>query len=248
MAVPTSKGPTQRGTKDSKAKDDQRAPNPWDQRPWPTRGDKSATAIYTAVGKALSAWEEFDGQLSFFYQAVLMENLFPDPKGYYNIVVERAYTSIRTFEGRLTMVREAARSYFEFFPIRQVSEPFWKICGQALQFAARRNEIAHGHVDQFRPKWVYEEGEEKWTERDLKYRVRYGKSPPETMCLSPSQSTGNRRDYRHKPLYCYTSKDILYFESQFTKLRNRLAPLAIPLVLIKQEQHARDRAKLRSSI
>jgi len=40
---------------------------PWDRRDWPERGDADKDNLYKCVGKALSAWEAIEAQLSYLF-------------------------------------------------------------------------------------------------------------------------------------------------------------------------------------
>jgi len=81
--------------------------NPWDRRPWPTEGDANQDVLYAAIGRTLSEWERHEAALSYVFAG-----LTASP---HSIIVRRAYSAIRMFEGRADMLRAASQAYFSVY-------------------------------------------------------------------------------------------------------------------------------------
>ena len=90
-------------------------PKPFDRRPWPTIGDRELDITYAAVGRALSSWERFEGILSLLFSAFVVNM---EREG-----ARRAYSAVRTFEGRAEMLKAASEAYFMNSPMRTNSLP-----------------------------------------------------------------------------------------------------------------------------
>jgi hypothetical protein len=82
--------------------------DPWDRRPWPSRGDLSQNHLYASIGRALSESERAEASLTFVFSSF---TLSPESK-----IVRRAYSAVRTFEGRAEMLRAASEAYFSTHP------------------------------------------------------------------------------------------------------------------------------------
>ena len=193
---------------------------PWDRRPWPPSGDANQETLYAAVGRALSEWERYDAVLSFLFSAFATP---ADPA-----IGRRAFSAVRTLEGRIEMLRAASEAYFSAYPNEQFLTAWKEILSSATQFSARRNDIAHGAVDYYQP--------EPPTPREI--------PAPERYALFPSFATFRERDMDNAPRYCYTSIQLEYFRQQFFLLRLPAAELSSALM-----RAARKRAsfgKLRS--
>jgi hypothetical protein len=115
-----------------------RIPKPWEQTEWPQQGDPSLEVTYTAVGRALSAWEVFEGHLSLLF-AILVA-----PSGD-SLPARRAYNAVRTFEGRLAMLRAAADIRLHVTTDKTAKALFDDIVKSGAQYCApERNRAWHG--------------------------------------------------------------------------------------------------------
>ena len=65
----------------------------WDRRSWPKRGDRSSRKLFAAIGAALTAWEYHESTLSDLFSMLVA--------GGKSIIARRAFSAVRTFEGRL---------------------------------------------------------------------------------------------------------------------------------------------------
>lgn len=124
-------------------------PKPWDRR-IATAGDAARESIFTAIGRATVNWGFFEGGVARVFSRLLGANQTD--------VLQPmvAYGAVRTFEGRLEMVRAVATRYFMRMrmddvpkelqeraakleaPLRTHTTKEWR------EFAARRNDIIHG--------------------------------------------------------------------------------------------------------
>ena len=122
-----------------KQKEGQRELQPWDPRPWPESGDDNEDVTFAAVGRALTEWARFETALSRLFAGFIA--IDRDSKA-----ARRAFGAVRTFEGRMDMIRAAAISYFSHFPDEPLKATWDDLAKRAKLFGERRNEIAHGAV------------------------------------------------------------------------------------------------------
>jgi len=120
---------------------------PWDDPPHPKRGDKKADMTYAAVGRALTQWEYLETKLAeLFSQLVGGEWPSGDDTVYHP--ADRAYGSVLGSSARLTMIAEAAKAHFQWYPNRALEKRLHYLVGtECKHFAGKRNNIAHGVVD-----------------------------------------------------------------------------------------------------
>jgi hypothetical protein len=114
------------------------------------------------------------------------------------------------------MLRAASSTYFHARENQELQERFKEVLRDATSFAPRRNDIAHGFVDQFQT-------EEVW--------FQFGwlmKTPG--FSLYPSLASFRERDTIGKPSYCMTSVEINYFYEQVIKLQPRAIALADDII------------------
>lgn len=179
---------------------------PWESRPWPTKGTPSQMDLHTAVGIAVDRWERLDGSFGTLFA------LTTSPRQIWSMEASYVYSAIRTFEGRLALVRASGEGYFATHPTATFQDTFRKVYGEALNFAGRRNEIAHSVVEFFRPV--------DWFENPSEINIY-----PLTFSIWPSNSSGDKRPYKARPSYTYTSVEIDYFSDQFHLLFVKLLDL-----------------------
>jgi hypothetical protein len=172
-------------------------PKIWDRRPWPTIGDAAKEKTFEAVGRALTAWEMHEGILSVLF-ASFVSPQFVTKAGM------RAYSAVRTFEGRAEMLRAASSAYFDQEPDDAMLKQFKGILTNASCFSPRRNEITHASV------YPFSDPEGKETD---------------TYALYPAYASFKERDLKNKPSYCMTSAEIDYFTTQFESLRAPISDL-----------------------
>jgi len=170
-----------------------RPKDPWCRPDWPTKGDHRPQKIWLAVGFALSEWEQLEGILGSIF-GILVEGPVDNP------AASQAYGAVRTFEGRKAMLLAAARVFFLKYP-RPVTESMLnKVVGNAMNYAGRRNDIAHGSV--------FSKLVDKQT----------GKIVASGYVLYPSDANSKDRDSLNRPLYAYVASDIMNFGNRFSVL------------------------------
>jgi len=116
------------------------AKQPWEVPDPPQIGDASNDITFAAVGEALSQWQFFEGNLSLAFSFLL-------DSGYGNLAAQRAYGSVESFRGRANLIEEAADVYFRRVQDETLYRNLTALLRRAKSdWAARRNEIAHGIV------------------------------------------------------------------------------------------------------
>lgn len=184
-------------------------PNPWDVPPGRDHGDNSENALFSAIGMALTEWEQVEASCAELF-AVLVS---VSRKTTYHAPAIRAYGTVVSYAGRCEMLRAAADAYF-LRRKKQRAEFEGKLnslINECLQFAARRNEIAHGRVS-------------------LVYYGR-GNQPMRNIGYYLFPSLYNPRKYKleSQVTYKYTSHEVLHFKQEFTKLHLRIEGLRTSL-------------------
>jgi hypothetical protein len=168
-------------------------PEPWDRKPWPEVGDDKAEKTYAAVGRALTAWELYEANVAAMFSVLVA--------GTKSLAAYRAYCAVRTFEGRLDMLRAASTAYFAQRPDSQQQDLIRTIVREAASYCPRRNEIAHGMVHRFQRK------------------PEKSQSPKEdTFALYPPYVTFKERDLLQVPTYCYTSVELTHYAKEFMRI------------------------------
>jgi hypothetical protein len=209
-------------------------PKLWDKLPPPAQGDKDAHAIYAAMGKALDIWNQFEEALAQIFSFMVSES-DTEP-------AERAYGSVVMFRGRKEMVEATADAFFFLRPETGTNfhSALKKLLLDGLNFAPRRNEIAHGVLRHNRS------APDGWP---LERYIAEGILSPESLRPHPMRPLGfvlcpsdvasvknqmEKTDFSLFPItyipdFAYSSAEILIFSERFNELRRRAMrfPLAI---------------------
>jgi hypothetical protein len=176
--------------------------NPASRRPWPVAGDADMQTIYASVGQALSQWERCEAHLAMLFSALVT--------GMENDIARRAYCAVRTFEGRPSMLRAAATTYFHTSPDTELQSLFESIRKEASNYSERRHDIAHGVV------FFWQPAPPKTRDPEEK-----------TFALFPSAaSLKGWAPEQPIPEYCYVAADIDYFYARFNDLTGPPSSLA----------------------
>ncbi len=173
---------------------------PYHRRDWPRKGDKNRKTTFAAVGEALTHWENYEGALALLFSEFVIPDLAMD-----RLAARRAYSSVRTFEARATMVEAAAEAYFQRFPDPKIFDQVDAICKSARNYCSRRNEIAHWQVGQH-----YAENTTE-THPVIDNKLGYSLKPP----FANSQHV----DIFDKAKWAMTSVEIRYWTQEFIKLQ-----------------------------
>ncbi len=119
---------------------------PWDDRPRPKCGDKNVNTTYAAVGRALTQWEYLEAKLAELFSQLVGGEWSGDGAPYHPAV--RAYGSVLGSSARLTMIEEAAKAHFQWYPNPALEKRLKDVISiECRMFAGKRNNIAHGIVD-----------------------------------------------------------------------------------------------------
>lgn len=175
---------------------------PWDRRPWPRRGDRNVAKLYASIGCALTAWERVESELAFLFAQFVTSR----PSGIHPAM--RAFCAVRTFQGRLEMLKAASESFFYGWQLKsdaRVVRDFKSMLNPCHRFNDRRNDIAHGVVDAYIP-------EAFTVEAARRLAGKFGHA------LFPTYGYFKERTPAGFPSYCYTSAEIDYFREQFLSL------------------------------
>ncbi len=200
----------------------------WDIRPLQPEGSPTEDDVYLAVGRALTAWERIEVQLSELYLFFIGRH-YSYPNEYRRTVTAslRAYGSVNGFITRFEMIEKAGDIFFhprQFGPLqnreldlklieqeKKLQSRFSTIVEETRGFVARRNEIAHGIVGGVRTSPI--------------------PSSPQTYFLSPpyynSRKYPRGRDEKSRTIfetatYHYTAEDVDYYRNQFCELRKKI--------------------------
>jgi hypothetical protein len=177
---------------------------PWDRRPWPNRGDPDRETIYLQVGQFISLWERLEAALAFLFANFSAPYPQSEP-------ARRAFFAVRTFEGRSDMLKAASEAYFGANYSSELQTEMKDILSLSKCYSQRRNEIAHGLVDQFQAKDDFERY--GWLEDALGY------------ALYPSIASFKERDLRGVPTYCMAASDTEYFYNRILEIQPRAIKL-----------------------
>jgi hypothetical protein len=181
---------------------------PWDIRDSSRQGDHTENEIFKSVGRALTEWENVENSCARLFAIFVSAH----QQRAYHAPAVRAYGSIVGFTSRGTMLRLAAKAYFDRRKDKKsiFAEEFKTLIDECSEYAARRNEIAHGSVKSM---FV--------TEKHTKNGSRLS-----ALGFYLLPSFYNPKKYKDEQLtYQYISSDILHYSQEFTKLDMRLNAL-----------------------
>jgi hypothetical protein len=187
---------------------------PWDRPHGSTapnrQGDRSAEPIYTALGRALSAWEGVNAAANSLYHA-LHEHMTPLERE----IAIKAFNDLPKTHDRARMLRQAAAAFTAsgFGQMRDEAAKFKKrlkdTLGRYVEWVARRNDLAHGYVTEARSP--------DYSKDDQPIITVYA--------LLPSHARPDRW-HHEEPEWNYLATEIEEFAQQFGYLDNALERLA----------------------
>lgn len=114
-------------------------PHPWSPPPrMPKIGDQSPSRLYQKIGWALTEWEELE-----FWCTHLFLALHPRENGHFQYDLLSDYEACPNFPGRTELIKKR----HAVLRCNQENErELDDLLGQAREYSARRNDIAHGVV------------------------------------------------------------------------------------------------------
>jgi hypothetical protein len=173
--------------------------DPWDRPPFPIKGALIDDEIYLAMGHALSAWEEYEVDLSWLY-AVLTERPVHSEAAYQDYVA-----NADNFIQRATKLETAGCRYFCRRPNQPDEADFIEILRTGRGWSLRRNDIAHSVV---RPApRVYDATSGMTFENWLKL--------PEEYLLYPPEYAAKKFGTYGRPAYAYGFAELSHFAQVF---------------------------------
>lgn len=187
---------------------------PWDRPPGsstPNRqGDYAAEPIYTALGRALSAWEGVNAAANSLFHA-LHSHMVPAERD----AATKAFDGHQKTHDRAQILRNAGTEFVaaNFGQMRDEAAKFKKrhkeLIGQYVEWVARRNDLAHGYV----------------TEAQSPDYSREDQPIVTVYALLPSHSRADRW-YHEEPEWNYLASEIEEIARRFRFLDEELEKLA----------------------
>jgi hypothetical protein len=187
---------------------------PWDRPPGsstPNRqGDYAAEPIYTALGRALSAWEGVNAAANSLFHA-LHSHMVPAERD----AATKAFDGHQKTHDRAQILRNAGTEFVaaNFGQMRDEAAKFKKrhkeLIGQYVEWVARRNDLAHGYV----------------TEAQSPDYSREDQPIVTVDALLPSHSRADRW-YHEEPEWNYLASEIEEIARRFRFLDEELEKLA----------------------
>lgn len=178
-------------------------PKPSSRRPVSPRGDAQDNIIFKAVGQALTEWEQLENACAQLFAVIVSTNR----KRAYLAPAVRAYGTITSAATRKEMLVSAAKAYFSSRPTKakKFAAEFDELMQAYIDFASRRNDIAHGRVQRV-------------------FLTKRGVRPAAIgMYLTPSFYSNKFKNEQFA--YLYTSADLIFYRQEFTKLMLRVGGL-----------------------
>jgi hypothetical protein len=172
-------------------------PDPWDPPPLSKRGNRSNRALYEAIGRALSTWEELETILPGLYAALCGHSRF-DP------AANNAYGKEPNFRKRLTALERAGSRYFMRKPDQILEGELAWVIRNSAGYSRRRNDVAHGVVRLLDPQ-----------------QGTLTVSVPAQWCLVPPHFRGAKFSAPETPVYILTSREINGFAVAFWPIFRR---------------------------
>jgi hypothetical protein len=179
-------------------------PNPWDIPPQSDRGDVDENTLFAEIGRALTEWEQVDtacAELFAVFVSVARRSIHHAP-------AIRAYGTVVSYRARCEMLRAAADAFFHNRKKKRdaFEGRLRSLINECQAFSDRRNEIVHGHVS-------------------VAYDMRRGRARNIGHYLVPSQYNPRKFKIKTFASYAYTSKEIIHFRQEFTKLHLKIDAL-----------------------
>ena len=184
----------------------------WDIAPIPSRGDPEADVTYAAKGRGVSVWEEVEIALSQLY-AVLTGS----PR--LSREACQRYGEPLNFKDRLAGLEEAGARYFVTHYNQAVEGEFAALVERTGRLSVRRNELTHSWVQPIQ----FEKSHQRLGSEEDQWATRWG------YFLVPPTYRSRKFDPADRPLFIYTSREILEYASQFTCLKSDIERFATAL-------------------
>ena len=180
---------------------------PWEIRPPSPIGNSNENEIFSAVGQALTEWEQVEKACAQLFAIFVSANR----RRLYFAPAVRAYGCIISTKSKNDMLREAAKAFFSTRKTKShFVADFEQVMADYLNFANRRNEIAHGSVQR-----VF-----------ITARTTARGSRQKAIGCYLMPSFYNPKKFKEEKFsYYYTSNDVIHYRQEFTKLALRVGGL-----------------------
>jgi hypothetical protein len=189
-------------------------PDPWDPPPFPKRGNRSSRALYEAIGRALSTWEELETMLAHLYAAL-------SGCSQYDTQAINDYGEQLNFRSRLAKLEHAGCRHFVKRPNQTLEAELAWVIRYVGGYSQRRNDVAHGGVRELR--------------MVLDAREGLLSTKPSEWCLVPPHFRGAKFVSPDTPVHILTSREINHFAAAFWPIIRSTHALATAVEL---PQHA----------
>jgi len=167
-------------------------------------GNSREDAIFSAVGQALTEWEQLENACAQLFAVLVSAN----HKRAYLAPAIRAYGTVNSAATRCKMLANAGGAYFakRKTKAQKHEADFDDLLKAYSNFASRRNDIAHGSVQRV-------------------FLTKRG-TRPAALGLYLTPSFYNPQKFKNEQLsYLYTSNDLIFYRQEFTKLALRIGGL-----------------------
>ena len=175
-------------------------PDPWDPPGFPTQGDLDQDTTYCGVGHVLSQWEAVEIQFARIYSILAGKP--------YELEPIKEYGEPGIFRERATRLERRFESYRVRRSAQALEGDFRVLFRRTLGWSGRRNDVAHGIVEQ--------------AQKLARYRNLYEREGKIRYVLIPSYYMHRKRDASYRPTYCYSSQELHDFAAQIFELSTGL--------------------------
>lgn len=170
-------------------------------------GNNSKEDVLYSVGKALNEWNVLELSLMKLFSSFLAD--IPA----YKLIASHSYGAVRTFEGRLELLRKASEAYFglceETEDRKELQKRLKHFLGCKCQrLSSVRNNIAHGYLSK--------EGFNLLIEHTHNKDFYWG----------PSPSDSSKNQFLGMPKFKYTANDLDEHSKSFCELSKECQDLA----------------------
>jgi hypothetical protein len=125
------------------------------------------------------------------------------------------YGAPPNFNQRRALLQEAANSHFVKYPSQQTEGEFHRLASYITGYAARRNDIAHGHAAHIH--WVLKP----------ESRETLLSAPNLHWCVVPPHFRANKFTAKNRPAYVLTSWELNDFSEVFWDIARAISNLSI---------------------
>jgi hypothetical protein len=179
---------------------------PWDRPPFPTRGN-SERILFEAIGRALMAWEDVEGEFAHLYSTFACGWPF-------DLGNNRKYGEPLNFAQRIQGLEQMACRFFRLNPSQEREGAFADIVRLANGWSLRRNDVAHG-----RARLMH------WVINPNSPETLLTAPQPLKWCVIPAHFKGDKFTADNKPAYVLTSREMRLFETAFWNIARQAGDL-----------------------